>query len=70
MSANPAVSKDHIKFYDSGATRHMSPYHDEFTTMREIVPKPITAANQQNFSAVGIGEMVISVPNSRDASKL
>jgi hypothetical protein len=62
--------QERSELYDSGATKHMSPYRDEFTTIRETLPKPVNAANQQTFNATGIGEMVIEVPNGINPSKL
>jgi len=35
-----------------------------------IPPKSLAAANKQSFEAVGVGEMVIEVPNGLDVSKL
>ncbi|KAI0037752.1 hypothetical protein FA95DRAFT_1459436, partial [Auriscalpium vulgare] len=51
------------ELYDSGTTRHISPYLDDFENYREIPPRRFTAANQQGFAATGVGEMVIDVPN-------
>lgn len=36
----------------------------------DISPQPFHAANKQSFSATGIGEMTVDIPNSVDASKL
>ncbi|OAX31640.1 hypothetical protein K503DRAFT_660552, partial [Rhizopogon vinicolor AM-OR11-026] len=52
-----------IELYDSGSTRHISPYKERFETLSDIPPKPFTAANKQTFNAVAVGEMVIEVPN-------
>ncbi|TFK77814.1 hypothetical protein K466DRAFT_440105, partial [Polyporus arcularius HHB13444] len=49
--------------YDSGATHHMSPYRSEFVTFTETPARPLSAANQQQFHAQGVGEMIIPVPN-------
>jgi hypothetical protein len=59
-----------IDLYDSGSTQHLSPYRDQFTSYQEIPPKSFTAANKQEFFAVGSGDMVINVPDGVDASKL
>ena len=59
-----------IELYDSGTTRHISPYRDMFENFTDIPPKSFNAANKQKFSAIGQGEMVIEVPNGVDASKL
>ena len=50
------------ELYDSGASRHMSPYRDRFINFVSIVPKAITAANKLAFDASGRGDMEIEVP--------
>ena len=55
---------------DSGATHHMSPYRDAFTRYRTLDAKPLRAANQQEFYAVGIGDMVIHIPNGPKVSQI
>ena len=59
-----------VELYDSGSTRHISPYRDQFETLSPIPPKSLAAANKQSFEAVGVGEMVVEVPNSLEVSKL
>jgi hypothetical protein len=59
-----------IKLLDSGCTRHISPYKEDFTSLNDIVPKPFQAANKQQFSATAQGELKIDVPNRADTSKL
>ena len=49
--------------YDSGASHHMSPCKEDFINYHEIPERPLTAANKQTFSAVGMGNMIISIPN-------
>ncbi|KZT22070.1 hypothetical protein NEOLEDRAFT_1024662, partial [Neolentinus lepideus HHB14362 ss-1] len=59
------------ELYDSGATCHLSPYRNDFESQRGVSPpKVFTAANQQDFSAVGKGDLVVEVPNGVDPSKL
>ena len=63
------VAVDSIKsggvaeLYDSGCTNHISPYRDHFENFQSIVPRKFRAANQQTFSTVGIGELIVDVPN-------
>lgn len=57
------INGERTDLYDSGATRHMSPYRDEFTAIREIAPRSVNCGNQQTFEATGIGELIINVPN-------
>jgi len=59
-----------VEIFDSGTTRHISPYRDDFVTLSAIAPKTLRAANKENFSAVGVGELVIDVPNGVDISQL
>ena len=50
-----ADRSERIEIYDSGATCHMSPYIEAFANFEFITPKPISAANNQTFEAVGKG---------------
>ena len=47
------VEGTQTKLYDSGASHHMSPYHDHFETYVPIAPKSITAADKRCFQAIG-----------------
>ena len=60
----------YTELFDSGTTRHISPYRDLFENFTEIPPKAFNAANKQKFEAVGQGEMLIELPNGVDSSKL
>ncbi|KAJ8586923.1 hypothetical protein M405DRAFT_794883, partial [Rhizopogon salebrosus TDB-379] len=62
------VSSEHFnssitELYNSGTTRHISPYRELFNSLSTIPPKHFTAANKQSFAATGVGDMVIAVPN-------
>ena len=60
-----------IELYDSGATRHISPFRDNFTSYRVLDPPLfLKAANGQQFPAVGMGNMVVSMPNGSKHSEL
>jgi hypothetical protein len=59
-----------VELYDSGSMEHLSPYHDQFTSYQDIPAKSFTAANKQNFDAIGSGNIVIEVPDSVIASRL
>ncbi|EIW60878.1 uncharacterized protein TRAVEDRAFT_80236, partial [Trametes versicolor FP-101664 SS1] len=53
-----------IEVYDSGATRHISPYRERFETYERLdPPRPITAANGDQFMATGEGDMRVRMPN-------
>jgi hypothetical protein len=58
------------ELYDSGASRHMSPFRERFTTYRDIPARPITAANNRVFYAIGVGDLEIDVPNGASSSKV
>ncbi|KAF8222310.1 hypothetical protein L208DRAFT_1124457, partial [Tricholoma matsutake] len=49
--------------YDTGTSHHMTPICKDFMTFQASMPKMMTAVNQQEFQADGIGDMIISVPN-------
>ena len=60
-----------VELYDSGATRHISPYRNDFHTYRPLNPPLfLNAANGQQFPAVGTGSMTVSAPNSDGQSDL
>ncbi|KAG0692189.1 hypothetical protein DFH29DRAFT_882906 [Suillus ampliporus] len=59
-----------VELYDSGSTRHISPYCDQFETLTPIPPKSFAAANKQHFDVMGIGSMIVQVPNGTDVSQL
>ena len=58
------------ELYDSGATRHMSPSHERFTTYRRIEPIPIKAANKGVFYAVGTGDLRVEVPDGESSTPI
>ena len=45
------------ELYDSGASRHMSPFRHRFKNYRSIPPHAITAANKCTFYAIGTGDL-------------
>ena len=53
------------ELYNSGATRHISPYKADFTSYKALSPPAyLNTANQQRFPAIGEGNLVIRVPNN------
>ncbi|KAJ7127735.1 hypothetical protein C8R44DRAFT_616476, partial [Mycena epipterygia] len=52
-----------IDLYDSGASKHMSGNRTRFINFVDIVPKSIIAADKRSFSAIGVGDMYVTVPN-------
>jgi Pol polyprotein, beta-barrel domain/GAG-pre-integrase domain len=51
-----------LELYDSGATRHMTPYRHLLSNYVSITLKPINTANKHTFQAVGCGDLKINVP--------
>jgi len=73
--AHAAIIKEdipiaHAEIYDSGCSRHITPYRKDLLNFTEIPVKPFRAANKQSFNATGTGELVIDVPNGLNNSKL
>jgi hypothetical protein len=55
-----------MDLYDSGATSHMSPDRNRFTTYTRIPSKPIASTGGSTFCAVGRGNRWIEVPIGND----
>ena len=58
------------ELYDSGASRHMSPFRHKFTTYQSIPPRPIVTADKRIFHAEGIGDLQIEVPNGQSSTSV
>ncbi len=69
-AANSPDDRVRTELYDSGCTRHISPYREDFNSFQSVPPKAFRAANTQKFSAAGKGEMCIDVLNGANASNL
>ena len=54
---------EHIELYDSGASRHISPFKEDFIAYRHTSPRPITATDSRIFNAVGVRDLWIDIPN-------
>ena len=50
------------KLFDSGASRHMSPFRNHFMNYKEIEPRLIQVADKWIFHTVGLGDLKIEVP--------
>lgn len=58
------------EIFDSGSSRHISPYRSSFVSFEPIKPCPLRAANRQQFNAVGKGDIKLTVPNGSGVSML
>lgn len=63
VTALVAAESTPVDLYDSGASHHMSPYRQDFLSFRETKPQTLNTANQQHFEALGVGDIIVSVPN-------
>jgi len=63
-------SQEETTLFDSGASRHMSSYRGQFLDYKPIVPKPITAADNHTFHAIGKGDLMILLPNGKGHSRI
>jgi hypothetical protein len=54
-----------IELYNSGASRHMSPYCQNFINLVRIKGGTLTAADGQEFMATGLGNMHVELPNGK-----
>jgi hypothetical protein len=59
-----------VKVYDSGASQHISPYHEQFVNFRECPRQIISAVNKQEIEATGMGDLMIKVLRPRGVSKV
>src|SRR5271168_2840015 len=58
------------ELFDSGATRHMSPYKHKFINFIPIQNKILTAADGSHFEATGKGDIRIGMPNGKSTTKI
>ena len=58
------------ELFDSGASRHMSLFRKSFVTFQPIEARPITAANNKVFHAIGMGDLQIHMPNGATSSRI
>ena len=74
--AGPVLKGDELTrrtesdLYDSGASRHMTPFRHRLTNFTSIQSKPITAADKRIFLATGKGDMRIELPNGSGTTKI
>ena len=76
VAAESASSEDRrdagvrAELYDSGCTKHISPYREDLIDFVHTPPKSFRAANKQSFSATGAGKLIVDLPNSKGRTKL
>ena len=55
---------------DSGASKHMSARREEFINYTPTNPKPIRAADQRTFDAIGKGDLRVELPKGTRSSTI
>ncbi|THH16856.1 hypothetical protein EUX98_g9235, partial [Antrodiella citrinella] len=63
MANDSQISRSEMEVYDSGATKHMTPFRDQLRNYRSVPRRNIKAADEKFFPAYGVGDMHLSVPN-------
>ena len=58
------------ELYDSGASRHMSPFRHKFATYQSIPPRAVITADKRLFHAEGVGDLQIEVPNGKSSTSV
>src|SRR6266404_3264155 len=56
--------------YDSGVSRHISPFREQFLMYRPIPNHPIIAANNRTFNAIGKGDIAVDVPHGPTSRRI
>jgi len=69
ISPDEADIAPRAELYDSGASRHISPYKADFISYTTLsLPLYLNAANQHKFPAIGTGTLVVRTPvNGRES---
>ena len=63
ITGTAETRKAESDLYDSGASRHMTPFHHRLINFTTIESRPIQAADKRTFHAIGKGDMHIEIPN-------
>jgi len=63
LAGTAQTQKSESDLYDSGASRHMTPFKHRLINYTPIASRPITAADKRVFQAIGKGDMQIRIPN-------
>jgi hypothetical protein len=58
------------ELYNSGASHHMTAYHDQLENFVSIMLKSIATADKCYFQATGKGNLCIKIPNSKMTSSI
>lgn len=70
LAGTEATRNAESELYDSGASRHMTPFRHRLINFTPITSRPITAADKRVFHATGKGDMRIEVPNGNTTTTI
>jgi len=63
ITPTEAITAPRTELYDSGASRHISPYKADFISYTTLSPPLyLNAANQHKFPAIGTGTLIVKTP--------
>ncbi|KAF5331560.1 hypothetical protein D9611_007602 [Ephemerocybe angulata] len=63
LVAHDSASADNAtEVFDSGCSRHMTPYGDSLARYRHIPEQKIRAANAEHFAGIGVGDFRLKLP--------
>src|ERR1700678_755548 len=68
--ANSVSSTTETELFDSGASRHMSPYRHKFINFFPIQKRVLTAADGGTFDVIGKGDMHVILPNDKATTRI
>src|ERR1700678_195681 len=63
ITGTAGTRKAESDLYDSGASRHMTPFRHRLIKFTSIKSRPIQAADKRTFHVIGKGDMYIKIPN-------
>ena len=70
LAGTEATCNAESELYDSGASRHMTPFHHPLIKFTLIASHPITAADKRVFHTTGKGDMQVEMPNGNTTTTI
>ena len=70
LAGTEATCNAESELYDSGASRHMTPFHHPLINFTLIASHPITAADKRVFHTTGKGDMQVEMPNGNTTTTI
>ncbi|KAJ3522993.1 hypothetical protein NMY22_g11644 [Coprinellus aureogranulatus] len=70
VAIDSASAHNATEVFDSGCSRHMTPYGDSLSDYRTIPEQKIRAANAEHFSGIGVGNFHLQLPLGEESRTL